>query len=310
MARVYKDITELVGSTPLVDISRLMGAGRRAARLIAKLESFNPLGSVKDRIALSMIEDAEARGVLRDGSVIVEPTSGNTGIGLAFAGAARSYRVILTMPEHMSAERQLLLKALGAEVVLTPQDKGMQGSIDRAKEIADTTPGAVILGQFENPANPGAHMRTTAREILADTGNNVDAFVACVGSGGTITGTGRGLKRHDPAILVVAVEPAESAVLSGGLPGRHGIQGIGAGFVPANYDPSVVDEVVAVRTEDAFARARELASGCGILAGISSGAALHAGLKLAGRETMAGKTVVVLLPDTGERYLSTSLFSG
>ena len=307
MARVYNDITELVGHTPLVDISRLAGDG---CRLLAKLESFNPLGSVKDRIALSMIEDAEARGVLREGAVIVEPTSGNTGIGLAFVGAARSYRVILTMPENMSAERRMLLSALGAQVVLTPQEAGIQGSIDKAKEIVRSTAGAVMLSQFENPANPEAHLRTTAQEILSDTGGNVDAFVACVGTGGTITGTGRGLKRHDPAIRVVAVEPAESAVLSGKPPGKHGIQGIGAGFVPENYDPSVVDEVLPVRTEDAYARARELATRCGIFAGISSGAALHAALELCRREDLSQKTVVVLLPDTGERYLSTPLFSG
>ena len=309
MAKIFEDITNCIGNTPLVDISCFFDNEGGAARLLAKLECFNPLGSVKDRVALSMIEDAEARGVLRECSVIIEPTSGNTGIGLAFIGAARGYRVILTMPETMSMERQKLLKALSAELVLTPGSEGMQGAIEKARELAADIEHAVILQQFENPSNPAAHMRT-AQEILSDTGGKVDAFVACVGTGGTITGTGRALKQHDAHIRVVAVEPAESAVLSGGQPGRHGIQGIGAGFVPKNYDHSVVDEVIAVHTAQAYVRARELASRHGIFVGISSGAALHAALQLAKRETMAGKTIVVLLPDTGERYLSTALFEG
>lgn len=308
MARIAQDITRLIGNTPLVDISRIMGAEHRAARLLAKLESFNPLGSVKDRTALSMIEDAESRGTLREGSAIVEPTSGNTGIGLAFIGAARAYRVILTMPENMSMERRSLLRALGAELILTPEAEGMRGSIDKAHELVNTLDRAVMLSQFDNPANPAVHMRTTGPEILRDTGGRVDAFVACVGTGGTITGIGRALKNRDALIRVVAVEPEESAVLSGGMPGRHGIQGIGAGFVPKNYDAGVIDEVLKVRTQQAYACARSLASRHGILAGISSGAALHAALEYSKRESMEGKTIVTLFPDSGERYLSTPLF--
>lgn len=302
---VYNSLTELVGRTPLL---RVAGIDGQVAEIILKLEYFNPGGSVKDRVALAMIEDAEAKGVLVPGSSIIEPTSGNTGVGLAWVGRSKGYRVILTMPETMSRERRSLLKALGAELVLTPGAEGMKGAIRKAEELRDSTPGAVILGQFVNPANPAVHERTTGEEIWRDTDGSVDVFVAGVGTGGTVSGTGRALKRHDPAVRVVAVEPAGSPVLSTGVPGKHGIQGIGAGFVPDTYDPSTVDEVMTVEDREAVGASRLLASRLGLLVGISSGAAFAAALRLARQPENAGKRIVALLPDTGERYLSTMLF--
>jgi len=303
---IYESLTELVGNTPMLRISGLEG---QLADIVVKLESFNPGGSSKDRIALAMIEDAETRGTLRKGSTIIEPTSGNTGVGLAWVGSSKGYRVVLTMPETMSQERRSLLKALGAELVLTPGSEGMRGAIRRAEEIRESTPGALILGQFVNPANPAAHERTTGEEIWRDTDGRVDVFVAGVGTGGTVCGTGRALKRHDPSISVVAVEPATSAVLSTGVPGKHGIQGIGAGFVPDTYDSSIVDSVMTVTDKEAVAAARLLASREGLLVGISSGASFAAALRLARQQENAGKCIVALLPDTGERYLSTILFA-
>ena len=278
------------------------------ARLLVKLESFNPAGSVKDRTALSMIQDAEEKGLLGQGAVIIEPTSGNTGIGLASIGVSRGYRVIFTMPETMSVERRKLLKGYGAEIVLTPGAKGMAGAIEEADRLARETDGGIVLGQFVNQANPAVHYRTTGPEIWEDTDGEVDIFVAGVGTGGTITGTGRFLRERNPKIRIVAVEPAKSCVLSGGQPGPHGLQGIGAGFVPEILDAAVYDQVTAVKEEEAYEAARLLARREGILAGISSGAALWAGIRLAEAEENAGKTIVVLLPDTGERYLSTPLF--
>jgi cysteine synthase A len=278
------------------------------AEIVLKLEYFNPGGSVKDRVALAMIEDAESKGVLGPGATIIEPTSGNTGVGLTWVGRSKGYRVVLTMPETMSRERRSLLKALGAELVLTPGSEGMKGAIRKAEEIRDSTPGAVILGQFVNPANPAVHERTTAEEIWKDTEGRVDVFVAGVGTGGTVSGTGRALKRHDPAVRVVAVEPAGSPVLSTGVPGKHGIQGIGAGFVPDTYDASAIDEVMTVEDREAVGASRLLASRLGLLVGISSGAAFAAALRLARQPEHAGKRIVALLPDTGERYLSTVLF--
>ena len=302
---IYNSLTEIVGNTPLLRVSGIDG---QLAEIVLKLEYFNPGGSVKDRVALAMIEDAEAKGILREGASIIEPTSGNTGVGLAWVGTSKGYRVVLTMPETMSHERRSLLKALGAELVLTPGSEGMKGAIRKAEELRDSTPGAVILGQFVNPANPAVHERTTGEEIWRDTEGRVDVFVAGVGTGGTVSGTGRALKRHNPSVRVVAVEPATSAVLSTGVPGKHGIQGIGAGFVPETYDGSVVDAVMPIADKEAVAASRLLASRLGLLVGISSGAAFAAALKLSRQPENAGKRIVALLPDTGERYLSTILF--
>ena len=302
---IHKNITELIGNTPLVEISGLEG---QKARIAVKLESFNPGGSVKDRIALAMIEDAEERGVLAPGATIIEPTSGNTGVGLAWIGRVKGYNVILTMPETMSRERRSLLKAYGAELVLTPGTEGMKGAIRKAQELRDSTPGAVILGQFDNPANPAAHEKYTGEEIWRDSEGLVDIFVAGVGTGGTVSGSGKALKRHNPAIRVVAVEPAGSPVLSEGHAGPHKIQGIGAGFVPATLDRDVIDEVLTVADEKAFEGMKLLSRQKGILVGISSGAAFITALALARKEENAGKLIVALLPDTGERYLSTGLF--
>ena len=302
---IYKNITELIGGTPLVEISGVEG---QKARIAVKLEKSNPGGSVKDRIALAMIEDAEAKGVLKPGATIIEPTSGNTGVGLAWVGVAKGYRTILTMPETMSIERRNLLKAYGAELVLTPGAEGMKGAIRKAEELRDATPGAVILGQFVNPANPAVHERTTGEEIWKDTDGEVSIFVAGVGTGGTVSGTGRTLKRHNPSVKVYAVEPATSPVLSGGAPGKHGIQGIGPGFVPQTYDAGTVDKVLTVSTEEAFESARFLSRKKGILVGISSGAAFHAAAELSRLPENEGKLIVAVLPDTDERYLSTALF--
>ncbi|MCM1347810.1 MAG: cysteine synthase A [Firmicutes bacterium] len=308
MAKIHNNLIELIGSTPLVEVHNIEQSENLKARLLVKVESFNPGGSVKDRIALAMIEDAEAKGELRPGSLIVEPTSGNTGIGLAWVSTVKGYRLILTMPETMSIERRKLLKALGAELVLTPGAEGMKGAIKKAEEIKAENPGAFMPLQFDNPANPEIHYRTTGQEIWKDTDGKVDIFVAGVGTGGTLSGTSRALKEHNPAITTVAVEPASSPVLAGGKPGPHKIQGIGAGFVPANYDAAVVNEIIEVSDEDAFKGSRLLAQKEGILAGISSGAALFAAIELARKPENEGKTIVALLPDTGERYLSTPLF--
>ncbi len=305
---IYKSFTELVGNTPLLELVNLEKKLGLKAKIVAKLEYFNPAGSVKDRIAKAMIEDAEASGKLRPGAVIVEPTSGNTGIGLAAVAAAKGYKIILTMPETMSVERRNLLKAYGAELVLTEGSKGMKGAIAKAEEIAAQTPGAFIPGQFVNPANPAAHKATTGPEIWRDTEGQVDIFVAGVGTGGTLTGVGEYLKEQDPAIKVVAVEPASSPVLSKGVAGAHKIQGIGAGFVPEVLNTSVYDEIIPVENEDAFALGRELGRTEGVLVGISAGAALWAAIQLAKRPENQDKTIVVLLPDTGDRYLSTPMF--
>ena len=309
MKKIAKQLTDLVGNTPLLELSNYNKAKGLKARLIVKLESFNPAGSVKDRVALAMIEDAEASGLLKPGATIIEPTSGNTGIGLAFVAAAKSYKLILTMPDTMSVERRNLLKALGAELVLTPGANGMKGAITRAEELKAATPGAVILQQFDNPANPAMHERTTGQEIWRDTEGVVDIFVAGVDTGGTVSGVGAALKKHNPAVKVVAVEPTDSPVLSGGAPGAHKIQGIGAGFVPKNYNPAVVDEILQVTNDDAIRAGRELAKLEGLLVGISSGAAVSAATRLALLPENAGKTIVALLPDTGERYLSTLLYA-
>ena len=309
MANIKKQLTELIGHTPLLELQRMAKAHQAQATVIAKLEYFNPGGSVKDRIALAMIEDAEQKGVLKPGSVIVEPTSGNTGVGLAWVSTVKGYKTILTMPETMSLERQKLLRAMGAELVLTPGAEGMKGAIRKANELRDATPGAVILQQFENPANPAAHVRTTAEEIWQDTDGRVDVFVAGVGTGGTVSGVGKGLKMHNPDVEVVAVEPDASPVLSGGGPGMHKIQGIGAGFIPKTYDADVVDRVIRVADDDAIRTGRELSSREGLLVGISSGAAAFAAMQLARMPRYAGKNIVVLLPDTGERYLSTLLYA-
>ncbi|WP_349845595.1 cysteine synthase A [Bacteroides cellulosilyticus] len=309
MKKIAKQLTDLVGNTPLMELSNYNKSKGLKARLIVKLESFNPAGSVKDRVALAMIEDAETSGLLKPGATIIEPTSGNTGIGLAFVAASKGYKLILTMPDTMSVERRNLLKALGAELVLTPGANGMKGAIARAEELKAATPGAVILQQFDNPANSAMHERTTGQEIWRDTEGHVDIFVAGVGTGGTVSGVGAALKKHNPAVKVVAVEPTDSPVLSGGAPGAHKIQGIGAGFVPKNYNPAVVDEILQVTNDDAIRTGRELAQKEGLLVGISSGAAVSAATRLALLPENEGKTIVALLPDTGERYLSTLLYA-
>lgn len=309
MAKVYDSILDLVGKTPLVELKRIEEKEGLQAKLIAKVESFNPAGSVKDRIAKAMIEDAEAKGLLKEGSVIIEPTSGNTGIGLAAAATVKGYRMILTMPETMSVERRNIVKAYGAEVVLTDGTKGMKGAIEKADELAKEIPNSFIAGQFVNPANPATHKKTTGPEIWEDTDGEVDIFVAGVGTGGTITGTGEHLKEKKPEVKIVAVEPASSPVLSEGVSGPHKIQGIGAGFVPETLNTSIYDEIIKVENEDAFETGKYLAAEEAILAGISSGAALYAAIQLAKREENKGKTIVVLLPDNGDRYYSTPLFA-
>jgi cysteine synthase A len=309
MSKIYKSITDLIGKTPLLELSNYEEKNELKATIIAKLEYFNPAGSVKDRIAKAMVDDAEQKGLLKKGSVIIEPTSGNTGIGLASVASARGYKIILTMPETMSIERRNLLKAYGAELVLTEGAKGMKGAIAKAEELAAQTPNSFIPGQFVNPSNPAVHRATTGPEIWEDLDGNVDIFVAGVGTGGTITGVGEYLKSKNPNIKVIAVEPASSPVLSTGKPGPHKIQGIGAGFVPDTLSTSVYDEIITVENEDAFRVGREVARTEGVLVGISSGAALSAATVLAKRPENAGKVIVALLPDTGERYLSTPLFS-
>lgn len=309
MAKIAKQLTELIGNTPLLELNSFNKENNIDAHIIAKLEYFNPLGSVKDRVAFSMISEAEKKGILKTGSTIVEPTSGNTGVGLAFVSAVKGYHLVLTMPETMSIERRNLLKALGAEIVLTPGAAGMKGAIAEAEKIRDTRDGAVILQQFENPANPAIHERTTAEEIWRDTDGKIDILVAGVGTGGTVSGTGRRLKALNPAIKVVAVEPASSPVLSGGQPGPHKIQGIGAGFVPKTFDANIVDEILTVDNDDAIRTSRKLAQTEGLLVGISAGAAVSAATALAKRPENKGKNIVVILPDTGERYLSTVLYA-
>ena len=309
MSKIYTSADQLIGKTPLLELTHIEKELNLQAKILAKLEYFNPAGSVKDRIAYAMITDAERSGALKPGSVIIEPTSGNTGIGLAAVAAARGYRIIIVMPETMSVERRQLMKAYGAELVLTEGAKGMKGAIAKAEELAKKIPGSFVPGQFVNPANPKAHFETTGPEIWADTDGQVDYFVAGVGTGGTITGVGRYLKSQNPAVRVVAVEPKSSAVLSTGVAGAHKIQGIGAGFVPEVLDTAVYDEIIAVADEDAFRLGRELGRSEGVLVGISSGAALWAAIELAKRPENAGKTIVALLPDTGDRYLSTPLFA-
>ena len=304
MARIYNQLTELIGNTPLLKLARLGEKHQAKASLLAKLEYFNPGGSVKDRAALSMIEDAERKGLIHSGATLIEPTSGNTGVGLAWIAALKGYKTILSMPETMSMERRMLLKAMGAQLVLTPGNEGMAGAIRKADELHREIPGSIILKQFENPANPAAHIHTTAEEIWQDTDGKVDVFIATVGTGGTLSGTGKGLKAHNPQIEIVAVEPDASAVLSGDKAGSHGIQGIGAGFIPETYAPEITDRIIRVKDKDALRTEKELAETEGLLAGISSGAAVYAALQLAVRPEYAGKTIVVLLPDTGERYLS------
>ncbi len=308
MAKIYKRLSELIGNTPLLELSAVEEKEALKGKVLAKLEYFNPAGSVKDRIAREMIEEAEESGALKEGSVIIEPTSGNTGIGLASVAAARGYRTIIVMPETMSVERRKLMKGYGAELVLTEGAKGMTGAIEKAEELAKEIPNAFIPGQFKNPANPKAHMKTTGPEIWRDTDGQVDFFVAGVGTGGTLSGTGAYLKEQNPAIQVVAVEPADSPVLSEGKSGPHKIQGIGAGFIPETLDTEIYDEIVKVEAEDAFDAAKLVAKSEGLLVGISSGAALWAAMQLAKRPENEGKHIVVLLPDTGERYLSTPLF--
>ena len=306
--QIATNLLDLVGRTPLMELSAYSRAEGLSRPLLAKLEMLNPSGSVKARTALAMVEDAERCGLLHPGSTLIEPTSGNTGIGLAMVARVKGYRLILTMPETMSQERRNLLRAYGAELVLTSGSEGMAGSVAKAEELRASIPGAVILGQFDNPANADVHFRTTGEEIWQDTDGRVDAFVAGVGTGGTLTGVARALKKHNPAVRIVAVEPASSPVLEGGKSGPHGLQGIGANFIPGNYDASVVDEIIPVVDADAFRASRLLAEREGLLAGISSGAALYAATQLAARPEMAGKMIVALLPDTGERYLSTGLF--
>ena len=309
MSNIHTSADQLIGHTPLLELTHIEKTHNLKAKLVAKLEYFNPAGSVKDRIAKAMIDDAEARGILKPGSVIIEPTSGNTGIGLASVAAARGYRIIIVMPETMSVERRQIMKAYGAELVLTEGAKGMKGAIAKADELAQEIPGAFVAGQFVNPANPKAHYETTGPEIWADTDGRIDFFVAGVGTGGTITGTGKFLKEKNPAVQVVAVEPKSSAVLSTGVAGSHKIQGIGAGFVPDVLDTGIYDEIIAVDNDDAFAVGKEIGQREGVLVGISSGAAVWAAIEVAKRPENAGKTVVVLLPDTGDRYLSTPLFA-
>ena len=309
MGKIAKQLTELVGNTPLLELSAFNASKGLEAAVVAKLESFNPVGCVKDRIALAMVEDAEAKGILKPGATIIEPTSGNTGVGLAFVAAVKGYKLVLTMPETMSLERRALLKALGAELVLTPGPGGMKAAIQKATDLQAETEGSVILQQFENPANPEIHKKTTGEEIWRDTDGKVDIFVAGVGTGGTISGVGEALKAHNPHVKIIAVEPADSPVLSGGAPSPHKIQGIGAGFIPKTYNPAVVDEIITVTNDAAIKTSRELAQKEGLLVGISSGAAAWAAAEVAKRPENKGKLIVTLLPDTGERYLSTVLYA-
>ena len=309
MAKIAKQLTELVGNTPLLELKRFNEKKGLQATIITKLEYFNPAGSVKERVALAMIEDAEAKGILQPGATIIEPTSGNTGVGLAFVSSAKGYKLILTMPDTMSIERRNLLKALGAKVVLTPGAEGMKGAIAKAEELQASTPGSWIPQQFNNPANPAIHVKTTGEEIWRDTDGKVDIFVAGVGTGGTVSGVGVALKHHNPQVKVVAVEPASSPVLSGGKSGPHKIQGIGAGFVPANFNAEVIDEILTIENDEAILASRQVAQSEGLLVGISSGAALAGAVRLAQRPENKGKTIVALLPDTGERYLSTVLYA-
>lgn len=309
MGKIAKQLTELVGNTPLLELSAFNASKGLEAAVVAKLESFNPVGCVKERIALAMVEDAEAKGILNPGATIIEPTSGNTGVGLAFVAAVKGYKLVLTMPETMSLERRALLKALGAELVLTPGPGGMKAAIQKATDLQAETEGSVILQQFENPANPEIHKKTTGEEIWRDTDGKVDIFVAGVGTGGTISGVGEALKAHNPHVKIIAVEPADSPVLSGGTPSPHKIQGIGAGFIPKTYNPAVVDEIITVTNDAAIKTSRELAQKEGLLVGISSGAAAWAAAEVAKRPENKGKLIVTLLPDTGERYLSTVLYA-
>lgn len=309
MQNIKKQLTELIGKTPMVELSRISQSHNSQARIIAKLESFNPGGSAKDRIALSMIEDAEKSGKLKPGATIIEPTSGNTGVGLAWISSIKNYKLILTMPETMSKERQLLLKAYGAQIILTPGKEGMKGAIEKANQLNKEINNSIILQQFNNKANPEAHYNTTAEEIWTDTDGQTDIFIACVGTGGTISGVGKKLKEKNSKIKIIAVEPDSSAVISGEKAGTHKIQGIGAGFIPNTLDTKIIDRVVRVKDEDAMSTGRELAIKEGILCGISSGAALHAAIKVSQEEENVNKNIVVLLPDTGERYLSTELFN-
>lgn len=308
MSKIYKNLTDLIGRTPLLELSNYNNKNNLKANIVAKLEYFNPAGSVKDRIAKAMIEDAEEKGLLKSGSVIIEPTSGNTGIGIASVGTAKGYKVIIVMPETMSVERRSLIKAYGAEIVLTEGSKGMKGAIAKASELAEETPNSFIPGQFVNPANPEVHKKTTGPEIWEDTDGKVDIFVSGIGTGGTITGVGEYLKAKNPNVKIIAVEPTDSPILSEGRAGAHKIQGIGAGFIPDTLNTSVYDEIITVKNEEAFSTTRELSKSEGLLVGISSGAAVFAATEIAKRPENAGKTVVVLLPDTGERYLSTGLF--
>lgn len=309
MKKIVKKLTDLIGSTPMLELASYNETKNLEATLIAKLEYFNPAGSVKDRIALAMVEDAESKGFLKQGGTIIEPTSGNTGVGLAFVSSVKGYRLILTMPDSMSVERRNLLKALGAELVLTPGAEGMKGAINKAEALKEEISGSIILQQFENPANPAIHIKTTGQEIWNDTDGKVDIFVAGVGTGGTVSGVGEALKKHNPKVKIVAVEPASSPILSGGKPGPHKIQGIGANFIPKTYNAKVVDEVMKIENDDAIRTSRELSKKEGLLVGISSGAAVAAATQLAKRPENKGKMIVVLLPDTGERYLSTDLYA-